>query len=397
MRFLSLIFLSFFVSGIMSCGSKEKEIVAEEKKEVTTKAETDVVTLSAEQLKKIDLQLGTIEVKNLTSYIQINGTLAVPNQNKAFVTSLSRGTIRSLNIRPGQYVSKGQIIATIVNPDLIQIQQQLSQLNSQVSLSELELKRQKELVEGNAAPLKRLQQVQTELATLQTQRSGLQNQLSSLGASRSISPSVAVRAPISGTISNVTSQIGSNVDVSTPIAEIVNNTRLIANLFVYEKDLPQLKNNQKIIFSLTNNPGTEYNAQIYTIGTAFANESKTIPVQAKVLSDKTGLIEGMNIVAKINLDTDSLPAVPNDAIVNYQGKDYVFIEADYAGSENKPVAKTDSTHNDVSFKRIEIKKGTSSDGFTEIMPVKQIPQGTKVVIKGSFYLMGKMTNAGEEE
>lgn len=397
MRFLSLIFLSFFVSGIMSCGSKEKEIVAEEKKEVTTKAETDVVTLSAEQLKKIDLQLGTIEVKNLTSYIQINGTLAVPNQNKAFVTSLSRGTIRSLNIRPGQYVSKGQIIATIVNPDLIQIQQQLSQLNSQVSLSELELKRQKELVEGNAAPLKRLQQVQTELATLQTQRSGLQNQLSSLGASRSISPSVAVRAPISGTISNVTSQIGSNVDVSTPIAEIVNNTRLIANLFVYEKDLPQLKNNQKIIFSLTNNPGTEYNAQIYTIGTAFANESKTIPVQAKVLSDKTGLIEGMNIVAKINLDTDSLPAVSNDAIVNYQGKDYVFIEADYAGSENKPVAKTDSTHNDVSFKRIEIKKGTSSDGFTEIMPVKQIPQGTKVVIKGSFYLMGKMTNAGEEE
>ena len=394
MRFLSLIFFSFCVSLIMSCGGKEKETITEEKKEETTKVESDIVTLSSEQVKKIDLQLGDIEVKNLSAFIQVNGTLAVPNQNKAFVTSLSRGTIKSLNIRPGQNVSKGQTIATIVNPDLIQIQQQLSQLNSQISLSELEYKRQKELVEGNAAPLKRLQQVQTELATLRTQRSGLQNQLSSLGASRSMSALIAVRAPISGTISQVTAQIGSNVDVSTPIAEIVNNSQIIANLFVYEKDLPQLKNNQKIIFSLTNNPGKEYNAQITTIGKAFSNESKTIPVQANILGDKTGLIEGMNIIAKLNLGADSLPVIPNDAIANYQGKDYIFIQN--TENEKTPSTKDSANNNGISFKRIEIKKGTSSEGFTTFKPMEEIPQSAKVVIKGAFFLMGKMTNAGEE-
>ncbi len=397
MRFLSLLFLSFSASLIISCNEKGKETAIESKQEQPKENEADVVTLSTEQLQKIDLKLGTVEVKNLSSIIQVNGSLAVPNQDKAFATSLSGGTIKSLNIKPGQYVSKGQTIATIVNPNIIQIQQQWAQLNSQISLSELEYKRQKELVEGSAAPLKRLQQVQTELATLRTQRNGLQNQLSSLGASTGMSAYIPVRAPISGTISKVNSQIGSNVDVSTPIAEIVNNSQIIAELFIYEKDMPKVKADQNISFSLTNNPDKEFSAQIYTVGTAFANESKTIAVQAKILSDKKGLIEGMNIIAKLNLGVDSLAAVPNDAITNYQGKDYIFIQTEENANGNTSTKKDSITHPGISFKRIEIKKGISSEGFTAITPMKEIPQGAKIVIKGAFFLMGKMTNAGEEE
>jgi RND family efflux transporter MFP subunit len=330
-----------------------------------------------------------IEQKELTNSIKANGILTVPNQNKAFVTPLYSGVVKSLHVQPGSFVKQGQAIAAIVNPDLLAMQQQLQQLNTQISLSEIEVNRQKELVEGNAAPLKKLQQVQTELETLKSQRSGLQQQLSTVGASQNFSSSIIIKAPISGTISKVTTQLGSHVSVTTPIAEIVNNSQLHLDLFVYEKDLPKLKANQTIHFTLTNNPGKEYDATIYSIGTAFEPDSKTIPVHAKVMGDKAGLIDGMNITALVSLDNSTVPAVPTDAIVTHQGQDYIFVLS------NQNREKKDS--NQIVFERVPVAKGTTDVGYTEITPLKGIRENAKVVVYGSYFILAKMTNTEHEE
>ncbi|RYZ19451.1 MAG: efflux RND transporter periplasmic adaptor subunit [Chitinophagaceae bacterium] len=350
-------------------------------------------------MKTANIELGTIEMKNLKTSIRANGMLSVPNQNKAFITSVNNGVIRSLLIQPGSFVKKGQVVATIANPDVAALQQQLQTVNAQLSLAELEYNRQKELVEGNAAPLKNVQRVQTELATLRATRNALQKQLGAMGISvssvnkGSIVTTLTITAPISGTVSNVTSQIGSNVDAATPIAEIVNNSQLHLDLFVYEKDLPSLRPNQTIHFTLTNNPGKEYDAQIYSIGTAFANESKTIPIHAIVKGDKIGLIEGMNITALISIGTAVLPAVPNDAIVTYQGQDYIFIVKD-AEIEKGDSTKTESGFR---FQRVKVVKGVTDVGYTEITLLDDLPPNTKIISKGAFFAMAKMTNIGEEE
>lgn len=400
---------------LQSCGGKSS---GEEVKEETHEGEEtgadehaneNTATLTAEQMKTIEIVLGSIEQKELTNSIKANGVLTVPNQNKAFVTPLYSGVVKTLNVQPGSYVRQGQAIATIVNPELIQMQQQLQQVNTQIKLAEIEVKRQKELVEGNAAPLKRLQQVETELATLRSQRSGFQKQLGAIGASQSYSSAIVVTAPISGTVSKVTAQLGSNVDVSTPIAEIVNNSQLHLDLSVYEKDLPKLKPDQTIHFTITNNPGKEYDAEIYSIGSAFESDSKTIPVHAKVMGDKTGLIDGMNITALVSLDKSTVPAVPTDAIVTYQGQDYIFVvteahaedEHEKSDSANKgaPIKHDEEKKTEhkeesgsVTFEKIPVVKGSSDVGYTEITLLKEIPAGAKVVLKGSFFILAKMTN-----
>ena len=216
-KILIITSILFSIVLLSSCGSNSSsETTKEETHEEAGEqhGNENTASLTNEQIKTIGIELGTVEQKELTNSIKANGVLTVPNQNKAFVTPLLSGVIKTLLVQPGTYVKQGQAIATIVNPDLIQMQQQLQQVNAQIALAEIELKRQKELVEGNAAPLKRLQQVQTELVSLKTQRSGLQKQLSALGASQSFSSSVTVRAPISGTVSKVMAQLGSNVDVS---------------------------------------------------------------------------------------------------------------------------------------------------------------------------------------
>jgi RND family efflux transporter MFP subunit len=402
------VFIISILTLISSCSDKKTETSKEE--EHHEEVQTNFVSLTDLQMKTAGIELGTMELKNLKTSIKANGMLTVPNQNKALVTSVNSGVIKTLLIQPGNFVRKGQVIATIVNPDVAHLQQELQTTNAQISLAEIELKRQQELVQGNAAPLKNVQRVQTELATLRVTRNALSKQLSTMGISTAsvnrgnIITTMAIVAPISGTVSNLSAQIGSNVDASTPIAEIVNNSQLHLDLFVYEKDLPKLHANQTIHFTLTNNPGKEYDAQVYSIGTAFASESKTIPVHAVVKGDITGLIEGMNITAVISIGETVVPAVPNDAIITYQGQDYIFVmtdkkppehkEAKEAAKDNKETEKEEAG---IYFERVQVVKGASDIGYTEITLIKNLPPNSKIITKGAFFANAKMTNTGEHE
>ena len=376
------------ISSAISCKQAAPKEDAEE--EETAAPATNEVSLTAGQIKTAGIEFGTIEMKNLATAIKANGLLSVPNQNKALVTSVSSGTIRTLTVQPGNYVKKGQVIATILNPQIAQLQQELLTTRAQLNLARQEYQRQKELVAGNAAPLKNLQKAEAELAVLTASQKSQQIQLAAFGISLSsasrgeIVTSIQVVAPISGTISEVSAQIGSNVDASTPIAQIVNNSQLHLDLFVYEKDLPKVKAGQLIHFTLTNSAGKEYDAKIYSIGTAFANQSKTIPVHAVVMGNKAGLIEGMNITAIISIGNAVLTAEPSESIVSNAGQDYIF-----------RIKMQDAK--ETVFERIAVAKGVSDVGYTEITPVHDLKPGSAIVIRKTFFVLAKMVNTGDED
>lgn len=397
---------------IAACGQKttnKKEESQKEEGHGAHEEEGNTVSLTEEQMKSVGIEMGKVEMKNLTNSLSVNGTLAVPNQNKALVTSIAGGTLQSLKVQPGDFVKKGQIIGTIANTELSGMQQQLISVNAQIAFSEQELKRQQELVAGNAAPLKNLQKTEAELNGLRAQQAALKRQLNTLGVSfsGSISSLLTITAPISGTISEVNAQIGSRIDANSAIAEITNNSDLHLDLFVYEKDLPKIAKGQTIHFTLTNNPGKEYDAIVYSVGTAFINETKAVPVHANVVNDKSGLIEGMSVTARISLGSELYPAVPDDAIVNNGGKDYIFVLSSAEGKqgdkhEHDEKQEQEGGHEhgegEVTFERIQIVKGASDVGFTEIKPTVGVAPGTtQVATKGSFFLMAKMTNTGEHE
>lgn len=393
-KFLMIAIIFISLVSFISCGSKDNKepVKTEEVPKEEVHENPDEATLTAEQMKTIGIELGSIEQKQLTASLKTNGVLKVPNQNKASINSVYNGVIKSLLVQPGNTVSKGQVIATIANPEFIQVQSEYLGINAKIVLAEQEYNRQKELNAGNAGALKNLQAAESNLKALRTSKSSLQQQIQLMG----INPSslsngklvsvLSVRSPISGVVSNVMVKMGSYVDVTTVVAEIVDNSQLHLDLFVYEKDLPKLKNNQTIHFTVTNNPGKEYDAQIFSLGSSFENESKAISVHAMVKGDKTGLIDGMNITANISLEKATLPAIPTEAIVSYQGQDYIFI-VDSANAKNGTTL----------FKRVPVVKGTSDVGYSEITLLKEVPATAKVVVKGAFFLLAKQTNIGEEE
>lgn len=414
-KFLTAIVIFSSLASMISCGGRSEATAEVAKTEEKTPADAhgnpNTATLTEEQIKSIGVETGVIEQKQLTASVKVNGVLKVPNQNKASVNSVYGGVIKSLLVQPGNFVKKGQTIATIANPEFIQVQTEYLAVNSKIVLAEQEFIRQKELNAGNAGALKNLQAAETELRTLRSHKSSLQQQIQLMGinpaslSNGKLISVLAVKSPISGVVSNVIVKIGSYIDLSTVVAEIVDNSQLHLDLFVYEKDLPKLKNNQTIHFTVTNNPGKEYDAQIYSLGSSFEGESKAVTVHAKVQGVKTGLIDGMNVSAVISLEQTTVPAVPNEAIVTVDGQDYIFVlteeKTNQEGAKDsiKSVSKEqmDEKGKELTFTRIPVAKGTSDVGYTEITLLKEIPKGAKIVIKGAFFVSAKMTNTEGHE
>lgn len=403
---------------VTSCGKQEKttekETVAKEA-EVHHEETENIVSLTEEQMKSVGIELGKVEQKELTATIKANGNLNVPNNSKGNATSLYGGVIKTLSVQIGSYVRKGQVIATIENPQFIQLQEDYLTTLDRITFAQQEERRQRELYAGNAGALKNLQNATAELRTLATRRASLQQQIKLMGinvnavSKGNLRSQLVVTSPLNGVVSNVFAKIGSYVDVSSPIAEIVDNSSLHLDLQVFEKDLPKLKVGQIIHFTLTNNPSVEYDAKVFSIGSSFENDSKTIAIHCKVTGNKAGLIDGMNITGIVSLSDVTAPAVPNEALVSADGKDYIFVvtkkePAEHTEEENgetktetseKPHAEEEN--HGTNFERIQVVKGVSNMGYTAVTFVQEISENAQIVTKGAFFINAKLSGGGSHE
>ncbi len=404
--FISCVLASIVFTACSNHTHNEEDAHAHDATETVTKTEKTITALTDAQIKAVDIQIGSIENKQLTATLKLNGNLRVPNNNKANATSLYGGVIKTLNVQVGSFVKQGQVIATIANPQFIQLQEEYLLVSSKIIYAEQELSRQKELNKENAGAFKNYQSADVELKTLRTRKASLQQQIQLMGinpnniSNENMKSALTVTSPINGTISNLFSKIGSYVDVSSPVAEIVDNNQLHLDLQIFEKDLPLIKIGQTIHFTLTNNPIHEYDAQVYSIGTAFESESKTIAVHCKVNGNKSGLIDGMNITAIVSLNNAVMPAVPNDAIINADGRDYIFMVTDKRPKdehdEDDEKATNETNKNAaIYFEKIEVVKGISEVGYTAITPIIDLPNNAKLAVKGAFFINAKMTKTEE--
>ena len=201
----NIIFIAALATSLVfaSCNSK-KETHGEETEHHDEHENTNTAMLTAEQMKTIKIELGSIEKKQLTASLKANGILKVPNQNKANATASLGGVIKSILVQTGNTVSKGQIIATITNNSFITLQEEFLSVSSKAELAQLEFNRQKELQQGNATALKNLQSAEAELKTLKARRASLKKQLELIGINTetltydNIQTAVSITSPISG-------------------------------------------------------------------------------------------------------------------------------------------------------------------------------------------------------
>lgn len=389
MKFIySIIFFSLF--AFASCKSNSKETAKAETKTDSThkeeQAETEV-QLTDDQIKAIDLQIGSIEQRNLKTTLKVNGKLMLPPQNQAQVSLLVGGLVKTINVTEGVFVSQGQTLATIENNEVIQLQQDYLENKSQLKYLQAELNRQRELQKDNINATKTLQQIENEFTTAQAKQKGIKSKLQLQGinadnvSTTNFTNRVTVVAPISGYIHHINLSLGKFADANAVLFDIVDNRFLHLDLTIFEKDIHKVNIGQKIIFTDANDKTHSHPSTIFSLNKAFEENQQAIIAHAKIEEKTETLLPGMYVEARVQIDNYKTNALPNDAIVNNGDEHFIFIEI----SKNH-------------YKQIAVKTGATDMGFTEITPLEELPTNAKIVTKGAYYLLSQLTKgSGEHE
>lgn len=364
---------------VSSCGSKSEEV----NKKEPHKEEASVVELSPEQVKTIDLKLGKIEMKDLSGVIKVNGMLDVPPQNLVNISAPLGGFVKSTELLQGMKVVKGQVVVVIQHPDYIQMQQDYLDVKSQTEYLEMEYKRQQELSKDQVNSQKSLQQAKSQYESASAKSAGLKAKLALVGinseklSSQTIQSAVTITSPITGYVTRVNVNIGTYVNSTDVMFKIVDTEHLHAELTVFEKDLPKIKKGQKVRFTLANE-SVERTASVYLIGKEIG-EDRTVRVHCHLSKEDVSLLPGMYLKAFIESDLKNRPSLPNQSLVHYEGKDYVFV------SDKEP------NH----FKMVEVIRGISELGYTEVELNVDLNETTLVVVQGAYDILSKMKNSEE--
>lgn len=89
----------------------------------------------------------------------------------------------------------------------------------------------------------------------------------------------------------------------------------------------------------------------------------------------------------IETATNPLAALPSESIVQFDEKDYIFVFEREKQENGKMITE---------FKMIEVKKGLTDNGYTEIIiPEGFDPKSARVVVKGAYNLLAAKKNAGD--
>ncbi|WP_291910619.1 efflux RND transporter periplasmic adaptor subunit [Chitinophaga sp. CB10] len=381
----------YFLSSALALGlliSCKTKPVAEAGEEAHEEHE-DQVELTGEQARTVGITLGAPEMREISSTIKVAGLLDVPPQQQVSIAVPMGGFVKQTSLLQGMPVKKGQVIAVLENLEYIQLQQDYLETLSQLEYAKVEYERQQELAKENVNALKTLQQTKASWQTLSVKASGLKEKLRMLNINTAglnqgnIKSTINIYAPISGYVTQVNVNLGQHVTPADVLFRIVDTEHLHAELTVFEKDIPKLKIGQHVLFTLANESRTR-KATVHLIGREIS-EDRTIRVHCHLDQEDTELLPGTYLQALIETGAGKVKAVPESAIVNFDNKDYVFVQTGVEGKDSLQL-----------FKLVPVEKGDTELGYTAITLPADTPENA-LVIKGAYDLLAKMKNSGEHE
>ena len=291
------------------------------------------------------LKVETVGEQVFRSQLVTDGKIAVDEDHATPIFSPYSGRVIKLMVKPGDTIERGQTVCTIEVTDMVQTQNDfiaavsaLNKARSQLNLARIVEKRQRELYEGKAVPLKEWQQAQAELVgaendarSAEVALEAVSNRLRILGRTDEeidafrekgrITAETPIYAPIGGTI--VQRKVGPGQYVtqgaSDPVFVIGDLTKvwLLAN--IRESDAGKVRLGQPIEFKVLAHPGRKFEGEVVYVAASVDPSTRRLPVRAVI--DNADLSLKPEMFASVSIlftDEVTSAAVPREALI-YEG------------------------------------------------------------------------------
>lgn len=370
------------ILALSSCsGKKEEEKTVYENTKFTDNNKNSV-HLTEKQIQSVGLTTTSIQNRNMEKLVRLNGKAEIAPSHINSVSSIMGGHIKSINVINGSHFNKGQVLAVVEDPQFIQLQQDYLVTKAQLQAARLNFNRQKDLNTSKASSDKTMQTAQADYATLNASLKGLEEKLRIIGINTkglhtgNIRSRISIHAPFTGFVSKILVNNGQYINPADTLFELINPAGLLLELKVFENDVNDIQTGQEILVYNNQNPELKSNAKIVSVVPSIENGGSATAI-AKLSSVNAEFVKGMYINAEVKISSRYTQGLPNEAVVSYENKNYVF----------EDIGKS-------SYKMIPVVTGISDEQFTEIIQ-SDFLKDKKIVQKGAYSLLMMLKNKAE--
>src|SRR5690606_15461990 len=249
------------------------------------------IAITTTQFTSEHMQLGTLEERSFDETIKTSGMINVPPQNKASISTFMDGYITQTPLLIGDKVKKGQLLATLENPEYVEIQQFYLELSEQLTYLKSEFDRQKTLFDEKITSQKNFLKAESTYKSTLAQYNGLRKKLNMMRINPAsveqgkITSTVNLYAPIDGYVTKINVSHGSYVSPSDVIMEIINTEHIQLELAVFEKDILKVKKDQKIRFKIPEASQDTFEAKVHLVGNAINDKNRIINIYGQIMDE----------------------------------------------------------------------------------------------------------------
>lgn len=301
--------------SLLSCVKKEEEKAPQAKKGFE---------LSNTMLNSISL--AKAEKKNIEDQYSFYGKISADKNSYIDVYPLVGGNVLSVNAELGDYVKKGQVLATIRSTELAEVQKDVSDAKTDMVVAQNNLRVAKEMYEGK---------LNTEREVLEA-KSVLQKAQDQMQRATAVSTVYNVKkgniysvvAPISGYIvqKNINKDMQLRSDRSENIFDVANTTNVWAIMNVNESDIEKISLGMKAQVSTLSYPDKIFDGRIDKIFKIIDPETNSMQARV-VLDNANGLLipESKATIKVSSSESSAAITIPSKAVIFDDNRSFVVV------------------------------------------------------------------------
>jgi membrane fusion protein, heavy metal efflux system len=340
-----------------------------------------------EQQWTLDFGTEVVEDRQLQSSLRVPAEVVSRTGGEAEVTVPFDGRLITGAIPPvGTRVNEGQVLGSLIPPvsapgDLAALELARSEASLSLQLAKRDRERAERLVSNGAAPAKRLEEARTTEATAEARLKAAETRLAQYntestasGAPLGVKP-FALRAPISGVVSEIHAAPRANVRAGEVLFKIMDLDRVYISAVVPEAEIPRVRQLAGAEVEMPGNDKPRRLQRLVSIGRIVDTTSRTFPVIYEFDNrDRAVSINQAVYVRLLTTAASVAPAVPDSAVVDDGGRPIVFIQQ--AGE---------------TFLRRPVKLGLREGGYVQAL--EGVWPGERVVMRGAHLIrLSAMSN-----
>jgi cobalt-zinc-cadmium efflux system membrane fusion protein len=301
-----------------------------------------IVKINPEQEQHIGIRTLAPEIISSIPLARAPARVSLPPQNEYVVSAAQAGLVNKVEVAIGVNIAKGQVLAQIQSPSLLTLQRGVLDAVTGYNLAKSKLNRDTTLLEEGIIARMRFHETQSDFERYATGLREAEQTLAAAGVSesdiealkqtRKLNSFMNVRSPIDGVILERMVTAGQRVDLLSPLFRIGK----LGELWL-EIDMPQERMNELRVGDHVRIENTAYTARIANIGQSVNPGSQSALVRGIIEGKPTSIRPGQNVNVQLShASTDRLFRLPLAALVNQEGKTYVFARTT-GGFAAKPV------------------------------------------------------------